>query len=325
MNKTNALGKLDNILMGRHYSKKTRKTYRFWVRKFCDALRSDSSIAEAKESRERVERFLSSLAKADYSASSQNQAFNALIFFYRNVLGIELEKINALRARKPQRIREAADPVDTKRFLAAVPETSGYPMKLLAHLYYECGLRLSEATQVRLKDIALRKQTILIRNGKGGKDRMVNLPCSLVFPISRQIQKAKAMWEQDHRQDLPVPLPGRLAHKYRKAPFEQGWYWLFPAHKPCEYPAKSSQWFRWHVHESTVSRALRSAANSSGLKGKLSAHVLRHSYATDLLNQGANVRAIQQQMGHKYLDTTMGYLHVSNGFKLWSPMEVNTQ
>ena len=318
MNQKTAIDKLYNSLRQRHYAKSTVKTYTAWVRQFCCSL---AKMPPEWSSEQKVEAFLSKMARSDYSASSQNQAFNSILYFYKHILDKPLQNIDALRAKKHQRIREAAHPEDTQRFLAAISEVSGYPMRLLAHLYYECGLRLSEATQIRLKDIEMRTQHITIRNGKGGKDRVVSLPCSLVYPIQRQIAKARCVWEQDRRNDLPVPLPGRLAKKYPSSPFQESWAWLFPAHKPCEYPKNSDKWYRWHVHESTVSRALRNAAKKVGLQGRISAHVLRHSYATDLLNQGGNVRMIQKSMGHKHLDTTMGYLHVPEGERLWSPME----
>jgi integron integrase len=321
MNAADAASKLDNVLRGRHYSSSTRKTYGHWVRRYCQALASDQTVKAQQDSRGRVEAFLSEMAARNYSAASQNQAFNALIFFYRHVVGVELEHVNALRARRPQRIREAAEPDDTRRFLDAVQDTCGYPIRLLAHLYYESGLRLSEATRIRLKDLSFRRQQILIRDGKGGKDRMVSMPCSLVYPLQRQAAVARAMWSRDARDSLPVPLPGRLDVKYPSAPLDEAWYWLFPAHRPCEYPQGSGRLYRWHVHESTVGRALSSAAKAVGMRGRISAHVLRHSYATDMLNQGANVRQIQAELGHKHLDTTMGYLHVPAGARLWSPLE----
>lgn len=318
MNKGAALMSLDKVLRGKHYSKSTRKTYGHWVRRYCQWLERTKPTADSTRN---ATEFLSMMAAQNYSASSQNQAFNALVFFYRHVVKKDLENVDALRARKPQHIRQAAEPHDTRRFLESVSDESGYPMKLLAHLYYECGLRLSEATRIRIKDISLRQQRLTIRNGKGGKDRVVSLPCSLVYPIQRQAKTALAMWDQDHRSALPVPLPGRLAVKYPQAPFDGGWYWLFPAHKPCQYPKNSGSIYRWHVHESTVSKALTKAARSIGMQGRISAHVLRHSYATDLLNQGGNVRMIQREMGHKHIDTTMGYLHVPKGAKMWSPLE----
>jgi len=321
MTETCALGKLDKVLRGKHYSRSTRKTYAFWVRRYCQALRGDDAVKRERDSSARVTAFLSSLAGQQYSASSQNQAFNALIFFYRHVQESELRNVDALRAKKPQRIREAAHPEDTKRFLGAVSETSGYPMRLIAHMYYECGLRLSEATRIRLKDVEPRSQHLMVRNGKGGKDRMVCIPCSLIFAVQHQMKRARVVSEADRRNELPVPLPGRLARKYPTARFSESWAWLFPAHRPCEHPRGSGKFYRWHVHESTVSKAIRAAARRVGMDGRLSAHVLRHSYATDLLNQGANVRQIQQQLGHKHMDTTMGYLHVPEGARLWSPLQ----
>lgn len=321
MNATDALTKLDNVLRGKHYSRSTRRTYLFWVRRYCEALKKNPQVRNAVDSRSRVETFLSGLARQEYSASSQNQAFNAVLFFYRNVLKQELGNIDALRAKKPKHIRTAAEPEDTRRFLAAIQDDSGYPMRLLAHMYYEMGLRLSEATRIRLKDISLRRQQVMIRNGKGGKDRIVSLPCSLYVPVQQQMRLASAMWEQDRQNDLPVPLPGRLSRKHPSSQFAQSWYWLFPAHRPCEHPRGSGRMYRWHIHESTVSKALTKAAKATGLSGRISAHVLRHSYATDLLNQGGNVRVIQASMGHKHLDTTMGYIHVTDDARLWSPLE----
>lgn len=175
------------------------------------------------------------------------------------------------------------------------------------------------AAELRIKDVDLENSRLTIRDAKGGKSRVVPLPCSLIALIHEQMQRARLLWEADQLKRVPVPLPGRLGTKYPKAAGSWAWYWLFPAHRPCKHP-RSGEVVRWRIHESNVQRAVRSAARKCDLEGAVTPHVLRHAYATHVMQQGAYVRDVQVILGHNSLETTMQYLHTEAG-RVQSPLE----
>ena len=183
---------------------------------------------------------------------------------------------------------------------------------------YGCGLRVTEPLNMRLADVLLGESKLMIRSAKGGKDRPVALPCSLVPVIQAQIALAKAVAESDRLNRIPVKLPNRLAAKYPHWQFSPKWAWLFPARDTCPDP-RTGQTVRWRCHEVNVQRAVKAAATPLGLE--ITPHCLRHAYATHCLNRGANVRAIQTAMGHKQLETTMGYLH-ADALSVPSPLDL---
>jgi len=201
--------------------------------------------------------------------------------------------------------------------LAKVGDVGGYPTRLIVNLLYGCGLRVSEPLNLRLGDVLLAESKLVIRAAKGGQDRFVAIPCSLVGEIQAQIAVAKALAGADRVNRIPVKLPGLLATKYPHWQFSPKWAWLFPARQPCADP-RTGQTVRWRCHEANVQRAVKAAAQPLGLD--ITPHHLRHSYATHCLNGGANVRAIQSAMGHKQLETTMGYLH-AEALSVRSPLD----
>jgi len=265
-----------------------------------------------------MERFLTQLARQDVSASTQNQAFCALLFFYREVAGITLGKVDSLRAKKPVHLRYAPEVAEIRLLLNQVKDVGEYPTRLIVHLIYGCGLRVSEPLNLRLKDVLLSESKLIIRGAKGGKDRFVSIPCSLSAQIKAQIEYAKTVSERDRLNRLPVALPGLLAKKYPHWQFSPKWAWLFPSHRPCEHP-RTGETVRWRCHEANVQRCVRAAARPLGLD--ITPHHLRHAYATHCLNAGQNPRAIQQAMGHSQLETTMGYLH-AEALSVKSPLEL---
>lgn len=278
------------------------------VQRFPDTLTSE----------EKLERFLTDLAcKRSISASSQNQAFNAVLYFYKDVLGRPLQGVDAMRATRPARMRTAPSVTDTQALLKTIRDVGGHPTNLVANLLYGCGLRVSEPLNLRIKDVDIQRCRLGIRGAKGGKDRVVALPATLVPEIAHQVNVAHATWLRDRQNGIPVMLPEGLAKKYPEFQFTWKWAWLFPAHSVCRHP-RTGLIVRYRMHEANVQRAVKHARRQLGIC--VLPHELRHGYATHCLERGANPRAIQEAMGHASLETTMGYLHAES-LSVRSPLE----
>jgi site-specific recombinase XerD len=241
------------------------------------------------------------------------------LFLYRDVLGIQLGNVQALRAKRPSQLRHAPSKADVRKIITEAKDNGGYPTRLVIKLLYGCGLRVSEPLNLRIKDVCLTESQLIIRGAKGGKDRRVNIPCSLMPEIRQQVERARSMWQMDSANSMPVPLPGRLEVKYPRSAFAWQWYWLFPAHKPCSHP-RTKRVVRYRLHEVNVQRCVKAAAIKAGLEGSVTPHHLRHAYATHAMQAGAYVRDIQTVMGHSHLETTMGYLTAETN-RVESPLE----
>ena len=314
MNEAAAVSRLREVVRRKHLALATEESYAHWLVQFCRFART---VPAELASEQKVERFLTRMALRDYAASTQNQAFNALLFWHQECLGQKLAGINSLRAKKPVLVRNAPSVEEVRRLLGAVRDVSGYPCRLVVHLLYGCGLRVSEPLNLRVRDVRLDDSRLVIRHAKGGKDRVVALPCSLAVSIKAQLVSARAVWERDRAEGLPVKLPNRVAQKYPAAAFSWQWAWLFPMAAPCRDP-RSGAMVRYRLLETNIQRAMQRACRGLGLEIK--PHELRHAYATHCLNRGENARAIQQAMGHASLETTMGYLHAeATGVR--SPLE----
>lgn len=311
-----ALKKLREVIRRKHLSLSTEDNYVAWVARFSRFVVDRCAATDKPEAK--MEAFLTQLARQEVSASTQNQAFCALLFFYREVLKVEIGKVDSLRAKKPVHLRYAPEVHEVKALLAALRDDGGYPTTLIVKLLYGCGLRVSEPLNLRLKDVLLAESKLVVRGAKGGKDRFVSLPCSLMPALRAQVLVAKAVAEQDRANRVPVALPGLLATKYPHWQFAPKWAWLFPARSTCEHP-RTGITVRWRCHETNIQRAVRAAARPLGLD--ITPHHLRHAYATHCLNARENPRAIQEAMGHKSLETTMGYLH-AEALSVRSPLEV---
>ena len=311
-----AIDALRQVIRLRHYSLSTEESYCAWLIRY---MRFIVGLPGNLVCEQRVEAFLTDLAHRDVSASTQNQAFNAIVFFYAEVLRKPLGRVDALRAKKPTQIRTAPSVDEVRALLQSVRDVHDYPTRLIVQLLYGCGLRVTEPCNLRIKDVDLTGQRLLIREAKGGKDRVVALPCSLYSAIRDQVEVARVVWKRDVSNAIPVTLPHLLAKKYPRLAVSWKWAWLFPSHKPCKHP-RTGETVRWRVHESNVQRAVRQACAKIGVEIK--PHELRHAYATHSLNRGANPRAIQQTMGHHSLETTMGYLH-ADALSVQSPLDVS--
>ena len=300
----------------RHLSINTEKTYTHRLGRYAAFLKNPEFKTLPTE--KKIEVFLTRLAFTGMAASTQNQAFNALLFFYRDVLKKELGPVDSLRAKRPATIRQCPTLAEVAQLLATVSDIYGYPTRLIVHLLYGCGLRVSEPLNLRIKDVDLKLGRLYIYQSKGNKGRVVLVPKCLTDLVERQLLSAKALAAQDHEQEIPVPLPGLLAKKYPSAARSVRWAWLFPSRTTCRDP-RSGLEVRWRCHENNVQRAVKEAARRCHLDG-LTPHYLRHAYATHCLERGTNPRAIQQALGHNSLETTMGYLHAES-LSVLSPLD----
>jgi integron integrase len=302
----------------RHYSRRTEQTYAQWVKRFVlfHGKRHPSEMGAVE-----VSAFLSHLAVVGrVSASTQNQALAALVFLYRYVLdapALELEDL--VRARVAVRLPVVLTQDETKAVLARLTGDS----RLVSCLLYGAGLRLLEALRLRVKDLELERGEILVRDGKGRKDRVTMLPRSLAADLRTQLARARAV----HASDLvagfgAVMLPDALARKYPSAPREWGWQWIFPASRRFR-EAETGTERRHHLHESVVQRAVKRAVRAAGIAKPASCHTLRHSFATHLLAHGYDIRTVQELLGHRDVSTTMIYTHVLNrgGRGVRSPLD----
>ena len=295
-----------NKVRVRGFSLRTEEAYTYWIGQYYDFV---FKLPATFTPEQRAEAFITHLAvKKDVAASTQNQAFAALLFLYKDVKGQPLKEVNALRAKRPEYIREAPSRDEVKRLLGALKDTPLVPAGLLARLLYGCGLRVQEPLDLRIKDVKLTDSLLHLRGAKGGKDRMVPIPCSLIEPLRAQIERARRVWQWDraHRPDIGVSLPHQLARKYPNAPFDWGWFWVFPSGNYCQHPRQPGLTVRWRLHEAALQRAVSEARARAGIATRITPHVLRHGYATHSVE---DPRTIQAVMGHSQLETTMGYIH----------------
>lgn len=268
-----------------------------------------------------VSTFLSHLAtELHVSASTQNQALSAMLFLYRDVLQRDLPWLDDLvRAKRPERLPTVLTADEVRALLAALDGTP----RLVAALLYGSGLRLLEGLQLRVKDLDFGRREPLVRDGKGQRDRRSLLPQRLLQPLQAHLGRVKHLHDSDLRRGWgSVELPGALAIKYPAAACEWGWQWVFPATRP--YPApRTCELRRHHLHESVIQRAVKEARRRAGIAKPAGCHTLRHSFPTDLLERGHDIRTIQELVGHKEVTTTMIYTHVLNrgGLGVQSPLD----
>ncbi len=308
-----------NNLRLRHCSPRTESAYLGWIRRyvrFC-GLRHPRELGLHE-----VRGFLTHLAVAgQLSQSTVSQARAALLFLYRQVLGIELPGVDRLpTGRRPVRLPV----VLTRGEVGVVLRRMTGASSLVAWLLYGSGLRLTEALTLRVKDLDLERGEIRLRRGKGAKDRVTVLPRVLAGPLGAHLGRVKAL----HARDLAggggqVALPGALARKYPKAAASWGWQWVFPATRRYRDP-ETGEPRRHHLHPTVVQRAVTAAVREAGLAKRATCHSLRHSFATHLLEGGADIRTVQELLGHRDVTTTMIYTHVLNrgGLGVRSPADL---
>jgi len=294
-------------LRTRHCSPRTEKAYVGWIRRyiFFHDKRHPAEMGAAE-----ITRFLSALAvQRNVAASTQNQALSALLFLYREVLEQELPWLDDIvRAKAPERIPV----VLTREEVQAVIDALDGPFRLRGLLLYGAGLRLLEALRLRVKDVDFGRSQITVRSGKGGKDRVTMLPAAVRRDLAKYLEVVRSQHEADIQAGAGwVELPWALARKYPRAGREWIWQWVFPATRTYLH-RETTQRRRHHLHESVLQRAVREAVRGTGIPKRATCHTFRHSFATHLLEDGADIRTVQELLGHRDVATTMIYTHVLN-------------
>lgn len=305
MSKPRLMDRVRNTLRVHHYSLRTEKAYIQWIKRFIyfHNKRHPDELGEPE-----ITDFLTYLAvKRNVAAATQNQALSALLFLYKKVLMLEIEWIeNVVRAKRPSRLPTVLTKNEIMSLLSKLSGTN----KLLGYLLYGTGMRLMEVLRLRVGDIDFEYKHIIIRSGKGNKDRTTLLPEKLIQPLHKQLARVKSLHEDDLSNGLGcVHLPHALSRKYRNADSEWIWQYVFPSGKLSQDPV-SKRRGRHHLNEKNLQRAIKQAAAGLSLTKRVTTHTLRHSFATHMLENGADIRTIQELLGHKDVKTTQIYTHV---------------
>lgn len=290
-----------------HYSPMTERAYSHWVEAF---IKFSGSPRPGEAAETRINHFLTQLAVRDnVSASTQNQALAALLFLYRQVLGTEVGELEDLiRAKRPARIPVVMTRDEVKTVLSMMDGDC----RLMASLLYGTGLRLNECITLRVQDLDFSRNSITVHDGKGGKDRVTMLPAALKKPLGEHLARVRAIHDKDIKDGWgQVYLPGSLSKKFPNAASEWRWQWVFPQ-KHRWHDSSSEKEGRFHVDASVMQRAVRDAVMLSGITKHASCHTFRHSFATQLLENGYDIRTVQELLGHSDVRTTMIYTHVLN-------------
>jgi integron integrase len=305
--KPKLLDRLSEALRSRHYSRRTEQSYSHWVKRFIyfHNIRNPAEMAEPE-----INAFLTHLAvKEKVSASTQNQALSALLFLYRNVLGRKIGDLGeVIRARKPRHIPAVMTREEVKTVLSHLKRDKW----LMASLMYGAGLRLMECLRLRVQDVDFDRNEILIRDGKGAKDRITMLPESIKAKLQEHLMGVKKIHEGDLADGWGrVQMPTALDRKYPNAPADWRWQWVFPQENRW-VNLRTKEQGRHHMDESLVQKAVKEAVANAGLTKHATCHTFRHSFATHLLEAGYDIRTVQELLGHNDVKTTMIYTHVLN-------------
>jgi site-specific recombinase XerD len=304
MNFNQAKEKFD-MVAGRKLQLTTQRSYWTWLAMFLRFL----GTAEAKDyttSEARIERFLSDMAREDYSWDSQNQAFNGILFFYRNVLKVELKDIDALRCKRKKSIRYTPTEEEMLAILHHLKNSAQYHIRLAGALMYSCGLRVSECCQLRIKDFDLERMVLTVHDGKGFKDRVVAISELLAPAIRKHLARARALAEIDIADRQPVQLPGRMDRKFRNLQFDPEWFFIFPSAEPCAHP-RTGKMVRWCMSPDVMQRSFAAARKSAGIRQRITPHCARHAFCSHLMDRGENIKRVAEAMGHVDIRTTAGY------------------
>jgi integron integrase len=312
------LDRVRHAIRTRHYSRRTEEAYATWIRRYIIFHRKTHP---ARMGASEVSQFLTWLAvDRRVSASTQNQALSALLFLYKQVLAIEIGAVPpVVRARTPERLPVVLSRDEVGAILKQLTGTE----RLVVMVLYGSGVRLEECLDLRVKDLDFDRHQIIVRQGKGQKDRVTMLPVAAREALTAHLAEVRRLHERDLAGGLGrVALPFALDRKFPNAATEWRWQFVFPARRICRAPRFGPP-SRYHLHESVVQKAVARAWRQAGLTKRLSPHVMRHSFATHLLEDGYDIRTVQELLGHRDIRTTMVYLHVMNRGALGvkSPMD----
>lgn len=305
MRKAEALTEMENIMKMQRKSKNTIKTYLDWMGKYIDFL----ATCHADTPEVKIGAFLShTVNRFNVSASTQKQALCALVFFYKRVVKVDLGDLSFCRANRAARLPEVFSRQEVWRVLDRLTGEAW----LWAAFMYGCGLRLEECCSLRVKDVDIDRRMVMVRQGKGDKDRTVPLPELLVEPLRKHLQPLSDLHNKYAADRVPVSIPDRLDKKYPNAPYSWEWFWMFPAGGPCKDPKWEGKLY--HVHPTSVQKQIRTAILAAKIGKKAGCHTFRHSYATHWLEnaEGSHeiaIKRLQNLLGHKNITTTMIYLH----------------
>ncbi len=313
------LDQVREVLRSRYYSARTEETYLHWIKRF---IRFNGKRHPRDLGAVEVTTFLSYLANsANVAASTQNLALAAILFLYKEVLAVELPWLkDVVRAKKPRRLPTVLSVPEVEALLSRLDDDEA---GLVVRLLYGTGMRVMEALRLRVKDVEFERRQLIVREGKGGKDRVTVLPQQLQAPLQAQLTLRRTVFDRDLvAGKASVWLPDALARKYPSAAVEWGWQYVFADDHHSRDP-RSGVVRRHHLNEQKIQRAVRNAARRASLVKHISPHVLRHSFATHLLEGGYDIRTVQELLGHSDVSTTMIYTHVLNrgGRGVVSPLD----
>ncbi len=318
MEKVKLLDRVRNEIRVRHYSLRTEKSYINWIKRF---ILFHNKRHPAEMGADEIRMFVNHLATTEnVSSSTQNQALQAILFLYKDILKIEVGWINEIeRVARIKHIPVVFSKTEAKNVIVNIAGTA----KLVAALLYGGGLRLNECLRLRIKDIDFDYKQIIVRDGKGEKDRRTTLPESLISDLRDQIKAVKKIHTEDLKNNKgETVLPYALQKKYPNAAIEFGWQFLFPSNSFVK-DEKTKMSYRYHIHGTTIQKAIKEALKKSDITKPGSPHTFRHSFATHLLEAGYDIRTVQELLGHKDVRTTMIYTHVLNkgGMGVKSPLD----
>ncbi|MEM7147165.1 MAG: integron integrase [Verrucomicrobiota bacterium] len=312
--------KLLKSLRVQHYARRTEQSYVSWSLrfvKFCEN-QNNASVCFPQDARHYLEQLAT---QSKVTAATQNQAFSALLFFHRTLWNEDLQDMRStIRARRSTHLPTVLSAQEIRTILKHLTGT----MRMISELLYGCGLRVSECVNLRIKDVDFTRMTVEVRAGKGRKDRFVMLPNTTAPALQEHLARCQALWETDRTNNQPgVALPDALERKMPKAGKTWPWFWVFPSKNISRDPL-SNVMRRHHIHASSVQKALQNAAAKAKIPRRVTCHVLRHSFATQLLENGTDIRTVQELMGHTNLETTQIYTHVMKkpGLGTKSPLDV---
>lgn len=312
------LDEVRSAIARRHYSRRTEETYIHWIKRFIffSGKRHPRGMGQGE-----VTGFLNHLARElNVASATQNQALAAILFLYKEVLGQPLPWLDGLeRASRPTRVPTVLSVAEVQRLLGKMRGVKW----LMASLLYGSGLRLRECLKLRVKDLDFDYRQILVRDGKGAKDRVTMLPESVIEPLQEHLRRVRALHDADLVNGYgDVELADAIARKYPRAPYEWGWKFAFPSHRLSTDPATGVV-RRHHLYENYVIRGVKEAVRAARISKHVSCHTLRHSFATHLLQSGQDIRTVQEPLGHSDVSTTMIYTHVLNrgGQGVKSPLD----